>query len=226
MGSRPSASIDSGEARGRQSGVVHPREEDEASDAFARRMALPNEEDLSSYELGRRMGMPGREEFPEMRGEVPGSYALLSYWGFGQGVVDGECFDDGARGDCNGAVDGTPGGNDLEPGMVDDDAVEDDYYSGIGVEAAYCRAAASSHTAGVQDGDLGGDEVGTVPFGGQGSVMYSYRESSKMRFGTLNIKGSLQGKTGVLLLFKCCLNMYFGCSNSCPCCTIRRVTRL
>ena len=203
MGSRPSASIDSGEARGRQSGVVHPREEDEASD-FARRMALPNEEDLSSYELGRRMGMPGREEFPEMRGEVPGSYASLSYWGFGQGVVDGECFDDGARGDCNGAVDGTPGGNDLEPGMVDDD-----YYSGIGVEAAYCRAAASSHTAGVQ-----------------GSVMYSYRESSKMRFGTLNIKGSLQGKTGVLLLFKCCLNMYFGCSNSCPCCTIRRVTRL
>ena len=189
-------------------------------------MVLPNEEDLSSYELGRRMGMPGREEFPEMRGEVPGSYASLSYWGFGQGVVDGECFDDGARGDCNGAVDGTPGGNDLEPGMVDDDAVEDDYYSGIGVEAAYCRAAASSHTAGVQDGDLGGDEVGTVPFGGQGSVMYSCRESSKMRFGTLNIKGSLQGKTGVLLLFKCCLNMYFGCSNSCPCCTIRRVTRL
>ena len=68
MGSRPSASIDSGEARGRQSGVVHPREEDEASDAFARRMVLPNEEDLSSYELGRRMGMPGREEFPERRG--------------------------------------------------------------------------------------------------------------------------------------------------------------
>uniref|UniRef100_A0A7S2GGW3 Uncharacterized protein n=1 Tax=Octactis speculum TaxID=3111310 RepID=A0A7S2GGW3_9STRA len=170
MGSRPSASIDSGEARGRQSGVVHPREEDEASDAFARRMALP-----------------GREEFREMRGEVPGSYSSLSYWGFGQGAVDGECFDDGARGDCNGAVDGTPGGNDLEPGMVDDDAVEDDYYSGIGVEAAYCRAAASSHTAGVQDGDLGGDEVGPVPFGGQGSVMYSYRESSKMRFGTLNI---------------------------------------
>ena len=94
--------------------------------------------------------------------------------------------------------------------MVDDDAVEDDYYSGIGVEAAYCRAAASSHTAGVQDGDLGGDEVGPVPFGGQGSVIYSYRESSKMRFGTLNIKGSLQGKKGVLMLFKFCLNTYSG----------------
>ena len=61
MGSRPSASIDSGEARGRQSGVVHPREEDEASDAFARRMALPNEEDLSSHEFASWMGMPGRE---------------------------------------------------------------------------------------------------------------------------------------------------------------------
>ena len=89
--------------------------------------------------------------------------------------------------------------------MVDDDAAEGDYFSGIGVEEAYCRAAANSHTAGVQDGDLEGGEVGPVPFGGQGSVMYSYRESTKMRFGTLNIKGSLQGKTGVLKLFRLCL---------------------
>ena len=82
---------------------------------------------------------------------------------------------------------------------VYDDAVEDDYFSSIGVEAAYCRAVADSHAAGVQDGEPGGSEVGLVPFGGQGSVMHTYRESSKMRFGTLNIKGSLQGTTGVCM---------------------------
>ena len=35
--------------------------------------------------------------------------------------------------------------------------------------------------------------------------MYSYRESSKMRFGTLNVKGSLQGAAGVRLHVKRCI---------------------
>ena len=81
--------------------------------------------------------------------------------------------------------------------MVHDCAFDDEYLSSIGVEAAYCRAAADSHTVSCADDESGGAEVGSAPFGGQGSVMYTYRESSKMRFGTFNVKGSLQGATGV-----------------------------
>jgi hypothetical protein len=64
-------------------------------------------------------------------------------------------------------------------------------------EAAYCRAAADSHAGIDTPYDPGAAEAGSTPFKGQGSVMYSYRESSKMRFGTLNVKGSIQGAPGV-----------------------------
>ena len=73
MGSKPSASSDAGDARGSQSGVVHPMEEDEwPSNAATRRLAPPSEEDLSSHEFARRMGMPGREEYAEMGREGHG----------------------------------------------------------------------------------------------------------------------------------------------------------
>ena len=45
--------------------------------------------------------------------------------------------DDEARGDLDGAADRSQGGINLEHDMVHDDAVEDDYYSSIGVEAAW-----------------------------------------------------------------------------------------
>ena len=67
----------------------------------------------------------------------------------------------------------------------------------LGEEAAYCRAAADSHAGIDAPYDPGAAESGSRPFRGQGSVMYSYRESSKMRFGTLNVKGSIQGAPGV-----------------------------
>ena len=67
----------------------------------------------------------------------------------------------------------------------------------LGEEAAYCRAAADSHAGIHTSYDPGAAEAGSAPFKGQGSVMHSYRESSKMRFGTLNVKGSIQGAPGV-----------------------------
>ena len=52
MGSKPSASSDAGDARGSQSGVVDPMEEDVwLSNAAARRLPPPREEDLSSVML-------------------------------------------------------------------------------------------------------------------------------------------------------------------------------
>ena len=64
-------------------------------------------------------------------------------------------------------------------------------------EAAYCRAAVESHAGIDTPYDPGAAEGGSAPYRGQGSVMYSYRESGKMRFGTLNVKGSIQGAPGV-----------------------------
>ena len=74
---------------------------------------------------------------------------------------------------------------------------DDEDPSRLGAEAAYCRAAAESYADSHTPDDPGVAGTGSAPFKGQGSVMYSYRESGKMRFGTLNVKGSLQGATGV-----------------------------
>ena len=64
-------------------------------------------------------------------------------------------------------------------------------------EAAYCRAALESHAGIDPSHDPGVAEGGFAPYRGQGSVMFSYRESGKMRFGTLNVKGLIQGAPGV-----------------------------
>ena len=81
--------------------------------------------------------------------------------------------------------------------VLHDYAFDDEDPARLGEEAAYCRAAADSHAGGHTSYDPGAAEAGSAPFKGQGSVMYSYRESSKMRFGTLNVKGSIQGAPGV-----------------------------
>jgi len=65
-------------------------------------------------------------------------------------------------------------------------------------EAAYCRAALESHAGIDTSHDPGVAEGGFAPYRGQGSVMFSYRESGKMRFGTLNVKGLIQGVPGVI----------------------------
>ena len=191
MGSRPSASIDSGEARGCQSRIVHPNEGGQSSNDV----------------VGPLESLLGYNEYLERR-EWPGYDPLLPGSGFRRSALNTEWFDDEAGGDLDAGGDESQGGVYLEHGMVHDDAVEDDYFPSIGVEEAYCHAAAGSHAASARDGEQGCTEVGPVPFGGQGSVMFSYRESSKMRFGTLNIKGSLQGKTEVLKLFRFCLYVY------------------
>ena len=78
------------------------------------------------------------------------------------------------------------------------DSVHDDEDpSRLGAEAAYCQAAAESYADSHTSDGPGGAGAGSSPFKGQGSVMYSYRESGKMRFGTLNVKGSLRSATGV-----------------------------
>ena len=171
MGSRPSTSISPGEARENRSRTAHPNEGDQTSNE----VAGPEESTL---------GYEDYQERREWRGYNPRLLCAYDPRSYPRQMSNLWGADDEARGDHNGAADGSRWGIDLEPGMVDDDAVEDDYYSSIGVEAAYCRAAAGSHAAGVQDGEPGGNEVGPIPFGGQGSVMYSYRESRKMRFGT------------------------------------------
>ena len=74
---------------------------------------------------------------------------------------------------------------------------DDEDPSRLGAEAAYCRAAAESYADSHTPDDPGVAGTGSAPFKGQGSVMYSYRESGKMRFGTLNVKGSIQGAPGV-----------------------------
>ena len=84
----------------------------------------------------------------------------------------------------------------------DDDDFGDEGPSRLGAEAAYFRAVADSHAGSCTPNDPDSAEAGSIPFKGQGSVMYSYRESSKMRFGTLNVKGSLQGASGVRLYVK------------------------
>ena len=81
--------------------------------------------------------------------------------------------------------------------VLHDYAFDDEDPARLGEEAAYCRAAADSHAGDHTSYDPGAAEAGSAPFKGQGSVMYSYRESSKMRFGTLNVKGSIQGAPGV-----------------------------
>ena len=68
-------------------------------------------------------------------------------------------------------------------------------------EAAYCRAALESHAGIDPPPDPGVAEGGSAPYKGQGSVMFSYRESGKMRFGTLNVKGLIQGVPGVSLYY-------------------------
>ena len=184
MGSRPSTSISPGEARGSRSRTAHPNEGDQTSNEVA-----GPEESTLGYE-----DYQERREWPGYNPRLPCAYDPSSYPSVMSNMGE---VDDEARGDLDGAADRSQGGINLEHDMVHDDAVEDDYYSSIGVEAAHCRAAAESHAASARDGEPGGTEVGSAPFGGQGSVMYTYRESSKMRFGTLNIKGSLQGTTGV-----------------------------
>mmetsp|Transcript_1852 Transcript_1852/g.2256 ORF Transcript_1852/g.2256 Transcript_1852/m.2256 type:complete len:230 (+) Transcript_1852:482-1171(+) len=77
-----------------------------------------------------------------------------------------------------------------------DHAFDDEDPSRLGAEAVYCRAAADSHADSCTHDDPDSAEAGSAPFKGQGSVIYSYRESSKLRFGTLNAKGSLQGAAG------------------------------
>ena len=81
--------------------------------------------------------------------------------------------------------------------LLYDYAFDDEDPARLCEEAAYCRAAADSHAGIDTPYDPGAAEAGSTPFKGQGSVMYSYRESSKMRFGTLNVKGSIQGAPGV-----------------------------
>ena len=75
--------------------------------------------------------------------------------------------------------------------VLHDYAFDDEDPARLGEEAAYCRAAADSHASSCTPDEPDVVEAGSVPFKGQCSVMYSYRESSKMRFGTLNVKGSL-----------------------------------
>ena len=77
---------------------------------------------------------------------------------------------------------------------------EEEDPSRLGAEAAYCRAAAESYADSHTSDGPGVAGAGSSPFKGQGSVMYSYRESGKMRFGTLNVKGSLRSATGVSFL--------------------------
>ena len=208
MGSRPSKSISSGEARGSRAQTGHPNEGDQSSNVV----------------MGPLEPILGYEEYQERR-EWPGYGPLLPGSGFRRRALTTEWFDDEAEGDLDAGADGSQGGVHLEHDMVHDDVAEDDYYSSIGVEGAYCRAAAESHATSVKDGESGGTEVGSAPFGGQGSVMYTYRESSKMRFGTLNIKGSLQGTMGVCCEFKCCLLYVWGCVIISLCFSALRVTR-
>ena len=99
-------------------------------------------------------------------------------------------------------------GVDYTPEWVNDQVIPveyDSFYgeedpSRLGAEAAYCRAAAESYADSHTSDDPGVAGAGSSPFKGQGSVMYSYRESGKMRFGTLNVKGSLRSATGVSFL--------------------------
>ena len=141
----------------------------------------------------------GLREFVE-RMDAPGTDTSLPGWGRGD-LQNAEFVDDEAGGLSAGG-DVSQGGNHLEDSMVHDCAFDDEYLSSIGDEAAYCRAAADSHSASCTDDESGGVEVGSAPFKGEGSVMYTYRESSKMRFETLNVKGSLQEATGVRQYFK------------------------
>ena len=72
-----------------------------------------------------------------------------------------------------------------------------EWYSCVSNKVAYCQAATESHNAGARDGVAGGSEAVPTPFEGQGSAMYTYHESSKMRVGTLNVRGSLPGTSEV-----------------------------
>ena len=63
--------------------------------------------------------------------------------------------------------------------------------------SACCCAVFESHAGNDTSHDPGAAEGGFAPYRGQGSVMFSYRESGKMRFGTLNVKGLIQGVPGV-----------------------------
>ena len=76
-------------------------------------------------------------------------------------------------------------------------------------EAAYCRAALESHAGIDPSHDPGVAEGGSAPYKGQGSVMFSYRESGKMRFGTLNVKGLIQGVPGVSHHCVYCLHVLY-----------------
>ena len=157
MGSIPSSSIISGEARGSQSRIAHPNEEGQSSNDV----------------VGPLEPLLGYEEYLERR-KTPGYDALLPGSGFRRSTPNAEWFDDEAGGDLDAEADRSQGGIHLEHGLVHDDAVEDDYYSSTGVEAAHYRAAAESHSASARDGEPGGTEVGSAPFGGQGSVMYTF----------------------------------------------------
>ena len=103
--------------------------------------------------------------------------------------------------EAGGGLSGTVSAPDRDDHRADsiahDYAFDDEDPSRLDDEAAYCRAAADSHAGSHTSDDPGVVEAGFAPFKGQGSVMYSYRESSKMRFGTLNVKGSIQGAPGV-----------------------------
>jgi hypothetical protein len=85
----------------------------------------------------------------------------------------------------------------LHLGSESDGGEDLEWYSCAGNELAYCQAATESHNANVGDGAAGGSEVLPAPFEGQGSAMYTYHECSKMRVGTLNIRGSLRGASEV-----------------------------
>ena len=78
-----------------------------------------------------------------------------------------------------------------------DGGEDDEWYSSVGNEAAYCQAATESHNASIGDGVPGDRDTTPTQFEGQGSAMYSYHECGKMRIGTLNIRGSLRGASNV-----------------------------
>ena len=103
--------------------------------------------------------------------------------------------------EAGGGLSGTVSAPDRDDHRADsiahDYVFDDEDPSRLDDEAAYCRAAADSHAGSHTSDDPDVAEAGSAPFKGQGSVMYSYRESSKMRFGTLNVKGSIQGAPGV-----------------------------
>ena len=176
MGSRPSTSISPGEDRGSRSRTAHPN----VGDQISNEVAGPEESTL------------GYEDYQERR-EWPGYNPRLAV-----------PYDPDWLANAMGVTNASHGDDHPADILGHDYAFDDEDPSRLGAEAAYCRAAADSHADSCTPDDPDSAEAGSTPFKGQGSVMYSYRESSKMRIGTLNVKGSLQGASGVHLNVKFC----------------------